>query len=82
MDLEQHDKTSAGMDLDSALAELPNPVRLCVVLAYHEGLSHPEISEVMDLPLGTVKSHIKRGAKRLQQMLSTYVDDQVSEKSS
>ena len=61
-----------GLDLDSALASLPGPARLCIVLSYHEGLSHPEIAELTRIPLGTVKTHISRGTKRLQQILSAY----------
>jgi RNA polymerase sigma-70 factor (ECF subfamily) len=60
------------IDLDSALATLPPDVRLCVVLAYSEGLSHGEISAVTALPLGTVKSHIARGAARLRELLQPY----------
>lgn len=61
-----------GMDLDRALLMLSNPERLCVVLSYHEGMTHGEISELTKLPLGTVKSHINRGTKRLKQLLSDY----------
>jgi RNA polymerase sigma factor (sigma-70 family) len=71
-DLAQNGSTSVGLDLDGALALLPNTVRLCVVLSYHEGLSHPEIAELMTLPLGTVKSHINRGTQRLRQILAAY----------
>ena len=56
------DSNSVGMDLDRALATLADHVRLCVVLSYNEGMSHREIAELTDLPLGTVKSHINRGA--------------------
>jgi RNA polymerase sigma-70 factor, ECF subfamily len=68
----QHDGTAARMDLDAALSALPPDVRLCVVLAYNEGLSHPEIVALTSLPLGTVKSHITRGAARLRETLSDY----------
>lgn len=68
------DSPGEGMDLERALATLPDPVRLCVVLSYHEGMSHSEISEAVDMPLGTVKSHIQRGVQRLRQTLSAYVD--------
>jgi RNA polymerase sigma-70 factor (ECF subfamily) len=61
-----------AMDLDAALAKLPHDVRLCVVLAYNEGMSHSEIVEATGLPLGTVKSHIARGAARLREMLAAY----------
>ena len=70
----QQDTTSVAMDLDRALAALSNRVRLCVVLSYHEGMTHEEIAEYTKLPLGTVKSHIRRGTQRLQTLLSAYAD--------
>lgn len=60
------------LDLDAALARLPPDVRLCVVLAYHEGLSHGEICAATALPLGTVKSHVSRGVTRLRNLLQAY----------
>jgi RNA polymerase sigma factor (sigma-70 family) len=59
-------------DLDRALAHLARDERLCVVLAYSEGMSHGEISAVTSLPLGTVKSHIRRGTQRLRGLLHAY----------
>ena len=59
-------------DLDRALATLEGDQKLCVVLSYSEGMTHGEIAEATDLPLGTVKSHIRRGAERLKQQLSAY----------
>lgn len=70
----QHDSTGLGMDLDSALATLQPSVRLCVVLSYQEGMSHAEITKITGFPLGTVKSHIYRGAQKLQELLSAYAD--------
>jgi RNA polymerase sigma factor (sigma-70 family) len=61
-----------GMDLDRALAALDPTQRLCVVLSYNEGMSHREIAEVTELPLGTVKTHIRNGAEQLRGMLSAY----------
>jgi RNA polymerase sigma-70 factor (ECF subfamily) len=60
------------LDLDAALSRLPEDVRLCLVLAYAEGMSHAQISQCCALPLGTVKSHISRGAARLRELLSGY----------
>ena len=75
VDRSQHDSSSEGIDLDTALANLSAIVRLCIVLSYHEGLSHAEIAEVTELPLGTVKSHINRGTQKLQELLGAYQDD-------
>lgn len=63
---------AARLDLDRALAQLPAHVRLCIVLAYGERMSHREIAEATGLALGTVKSHIARGASRLRELLSAY----------
>ena len=68
------DSRMAGeqLDLDRALSRLSGDERLCIVLAYSEGMSHSEINEATGLPLGTVKSHIKRGAERLRILLHAY----------
>jgi RNA polymerase sigma-70 factor (ECF subfamily) len=60
------------MDLDRALALLPPHVRLCIVLGYAERMSHREICQATGFPLGTVKSHITRGAALLREILSAY----------
>ena len=73
-ELTQNDSTGIGMDLDYALARLAVPERLCLVLSYHEGMSHKEIAELTEIPVGTVKSHINRGSERLRQTLSAYND--------
>jgi len=64
--------TAERIDLDAALARLPQDVRLCLVLAYNDGMSHPEIAALTGFPLGTVKSHISRGAARVREMLADY----------
>jgi RNA polymerase sigma factor (sigma-70 family) len=61
-----------SVDLDRALATLAPDERLCIVLAYSEGMSHSEITAAIGLPLGTVKSHIKRGGERLRVLLNAY----------
>jgi RNA polymerase sigma factor (sigma-70 family) len=72
-DTPSHEPTVAErIDLDRALSQLPPDVRLCIVLAYGERLSHREIANATDLPLGTVKSHIVRGAARLRDLLRAY----------
>jgi RNA polymerase sigma-70 factor, ECF subfamily len=60
------------IDLDAALAQLPPPMRLCIVLAYNDGWSHQEISDATSIPLGTVKTNISRGSVKLRELLSDY----------
>jgi len=59
-------------DLDSALATLPAAVRLCLVLVYQEQMTHAETAAATSLPLGTVKSHVRRGAAVLRRLLVDY----------
>lgn len=68
------DATVEGIDLDTALALLPDTVRLCIVLSYHERMTHPQIADVTGLKLGTVKSHIRRGSEKLRDTLRAYGD--------
>jgi RNA polymerase sigma-70 factor, ECF subfamily len=60
------------VDLDAALAQLPPTMRLCIVMAYSDGLSHQEISDATSIPLGTVKTSISRGVAKLRELLSDY----------
>ena len=59
-------------DLEYALSLLSTASRSCVVLAYLEGMTNEEVSEQLGIPLGTVKSHIRRGAQTLRDALSDY----------
>ena len=52
--------------LNEALTELPPIQRQMVALAFYKDLSHQEISEQTGLPLGTVKSHLKRAQDNLR----------------
>jgi RNA polymerase sigma-70 factor, ECF subfamily len=56
----------------AAVDGLPDPFREIVVLSDVEGLSYPELSEVLGVPTGTVKSRLFRGRRLLQQSLYEY----------
>jgi RNA polymerase sigma-70 factor (ECF subfamily) len=57
------------MVLDDALAALPEEFRAPVVLRDQLGFDYAEISEVLGIPPGTVRSRIARGRRRLAELL-------------
>jgi len=55
-----------------AIDDLPEDFRTAVVLSDVEGLSYQEISDMVGVPVGTVKSRLFRGRRRLQKVLYEY----------
>jgi RNA polymerase sigma-70 factor (ECF subfamily) len=55
--------------ISNALAALPTEYREILVLRELEGLSYKEISDITEIPVGTVMSRLSRARKRLQQQL-------------
>lgn len=55
--------------IQKEILKLPEKYRAVIVLKYIEELSLNEISEILDLPLGTVKTRIHRGREALRQQL-------------
>jgi RNA polymerase sigma-70 factor (ECF subfamily) len=56
---------AARLDVDAALARLPEDFRTAVVLRDLLDLDYAEIAEVLDIPIGTVRSRISRGRRLL-----------------
>jgi RNA polymerase sigma-70 factor (ECF subfamily) len=52
-----------------ALAKVDANFQAAIALFYLEDYSYPEIAEILDVPLGTVKSRIARGIIQLQRLL-------------
>ena len=59
-------------DLSSALAKLPEKMKEIFLLCDLEGYSYEEISEIVDIPIGTVRSRLHRARKLLQDELFGY----------
>ena len=54
-----------------ALGQLEEHYRLVLTLYYFEDMKYTDIAEILDIPLNTVKSHIRRGKERLASILET-----------
>lgn len=59
-------------DFDAAMQQLSAAQRDAVHFSLARGFSHPEIAEIMGLPIGTVKTHVLRGRQKLQELLSDW----------
>ena len=62
-DLELRDR------LDKALAQLPPAARFLVSAHYLGGQKYEELAQALDLPIGTVKTHLHRAKRRLRALL-------------
>jgi RNA polymerase sigma-70 factor (ECF subfamily) len=59
-----------GSQIEAAIGELRDEYRTVIVLRHVEGYAYDEIAEVMDLPLGTVKTYLHRARGELRKSLA------------
>lgn len=55
--------------LEKAMQVIPDTQRVAVIMAGVEGMSYDEISEQLDVPIGTIKSRVSRGRDALRKAL-------------
>ncbi len=58
------------IDIEYLLRQLKDEERWALSLSYLSDMSHEKIAEIMNCPLGTVKSHILRGKEKLRKHLN------------
>jgi RNA polymerase sigma-70 factor (ECF subfamily) len=75
-DAHLHQQQRASL-VQAALATLPEEFRAVVVLRDMDELSYEQISEILDLPIGTVRSRLHRGRLQLHELLSAYLDNEL-----
>jgi len=68
--LEELESRETGAAIEQAISRLRPEYRTCILLRHVEGRSYEEIAEVMDLPLGTVKTYIHRARLELREYLA------------
>ena len=59
-------------EVKNSLEALPEDFRMPVLLSDVDGFSYKEISEMLEIPIGTVMSRLHRGRKAMQKMLYEY----------
>jgi len=62
-----------------AMNQLPVAQRTCVELAFFSGLTHVEVAERLDIPLGTAKTRIRTGLLRLRDLLGDSLSESTSD---
>jgi RNA polymerase sigma-70 factor, ECF subfamily len=68
------ENTELSEEIEKSLHELKQEQRLALHLLYKEEKSYKEIADIMEIPVNTVKSHIRRGKDLLKQRLSLSYD--------
>jgi RNA polymerase sigma-70 factor (ECF subfamily) len=61
--------------IKTAIASLPEDEQLVVVMKEYQGMPYSEIAEIMDCPIGTLKSYNHRAHQKLKKILSKYLGD-------
>lgn len=70
---ENFEKKEIAEKVQIELLKLPEKYRLALYFYFWEDLSYDEIAKIMEIPLNTVRTHIKRGKERLEKVLSDLV---------
>ncbi|MBT4521725.1 MAG: RNA polymerase sigma factor RpoE [Halieaceae bacterium] len=77
-DLDTPENAFFGAELkvvvDTAIAELPDDLRTAVTLREFDGLSYEDIADIMDCPVGTVRSRIFRAREAIDKQVRGQLD--------
>ena len=63
------ERDEAATELQAGINKLPEQDRELLALRYYQGFKETEVAEILDLPLGTVKSRTHQAVKRLKTMM-------------
>ena len=64
--LQELEARELGTAIEQAISRLRPEYRACILLRHVEGHTYDEIAEILDLPLGTVKTYIHRARNELR----------------
>lgn len=75
MDLrEEMFENMMGDEVSTAISELPHEFRTVILLCDIEGFSYEEIANIIDIPIGTVRSRLHRARNLLKEKLKSYAE--------
>jgi RNA polymerase sigma-70 factor (ECF subfamily) len=66
---------SLRVDMNRAFAVLSEGERAAIVQCYHNDLSHEEAAQVLNCPVGTIKTHILRAKQKLKAQLAAWAPE-------
>jgi RNA polymerase sigma-70 factor (ECF subfamily) len=69
--LEELEARELGTQIERAIGALRPEYRSCIIMRHVEGRAYDEIADVLDLPLGTVKTYIHRARAELRESLGS-----------
>jgi len=67
--LDELEARELGSQIETAIGRLRPEYRSCIMMRHVEGRTYDEIAEILDLPLGTVKTYIHRARAELRELL-------------
>lgn len=68
--LEDEEQQTLTRDMvQQAMQRLTEPQRVAIAMHYQQGLPLEQIADALDMPLGTIKSHLHRGRQRMRELL-------------
>jgi RNA polymerase sigma-70 factor (ECF subfamily) len=66
--LEQVEEMESGRQVQQALEQLPDHMRTVIHLVYYQGLKYREAAEILEVPVGTVKSRLHAAVQKLNEV--------------
>jgi len=70
---EEFSRKRRRIRIEEAIQALPENLRAAIILRHKEGLSYQEIAEILAVPMGTIKTWIRRGREILKSRLKSEI---------
>jgi RNA polymerase sigma-70 factor (ECF subfamily) len=78
----QQGKRLEMRDLERAIAKLPEEQRIVILLVGLEGMRYEEVADILDVPVGTIRSRLSRGREALRRLTGAMVESETESRMS